>query len=212
MNFTARTPAERERFESAHERALPWGSRIRPALEVGVRYDGGDGMPGVGLEIGGSLRYLVPWGLTVEGRGRFLVVHESAFQEWAAGGRLSLALGPNRHGLSLSLAPSYGRTASGVEHLWASGVANLTPSADAGSAALGRLDAELSYGIPVADDRVLITPYGGVSLTDAGTQRFQVGGKLELGPALCLDLRGEHGVQPSGDESQRIGIDGTLRP
>ena len=195
--------------EGAHERALPGGSRIRPAVEVGVRYDGGDGMAGAGLELGGSLRYLVPWGLTLEGRGRFLVAHESAYQEWAAGGRVSLELSRSRQGLSLSLAPSYGRTASGVQRLWERGAAALVPSA-AGTPR-GRLDAEVSYGIPVADDQILVTPYGRVSLNDGGTQRFQVGGRLELGPAFQLDLKAEHGVRPSGDTSRSIALEGTLR-
>ena len=197
--------------EASHERTLPWGSSIRPALEVGVRYDGGDGLVGVGLEIGGSLRYLLPWGLTVEGRGRMLAVHQSAYEEWAAGGRLSLDLGQGRHGLSVSVAPSYGRTASGIQRLWENGVPNLTNSGNGVNGTMGRVDTELSYGIPVADTHVVVTPYGGMSLSGDGTQQYQVGGKLDLGSALRLDLKGEHGVAPSGSVSQSVGIEGTLR-
>lgn len=68
-------------IEGAHERALPWGSRIRPALEVGVRYDGGEGMAGAGVEVGGGLRYAEPWGLKIEGRARMLVAHQSGYRE-----------------------------------------------------------------------------------------------------------------------------------
>ena len=196
--------------EGAHERELPWGASIRPAVEVGVRYDGGDGMPGAGVEVGGGLRYLVPWGLTLEGRGRYLAAHQSAYQEWAAGGRLSLDLTDNRQGLSVSLAPSYGHTASGVQHLWTSGISNLDPAAAAGRAPLGRLDAEISYGIPVADHHLLITPFGGASLTGDGSQRYQLGGRLQLGTGFSLSIEGEHAASPSGTTDHTLSFDGTL--
>ena len=195
--------------EGAHERELPWGAGIRPAVEVGVRYDGGDAMPGAGVEVGGGLRYLVPWGLTLEGRGRYLVAHHSAYREWAAGGRLSLDLTDNRRGLSLSLAPSFGHTASGVQHLWSSGAAALDPAA-AGRAPLGRLDAEISYGLPVAGHRLLITPYGGLSLTADGSQRYQLGSTLQLDPGLSLSVEGQHAASPAGDPGQSLTIDATL--
>ena len=39
-----------------------------------------------GLELGGGLRYRVPQvGLTAEGYGRWLAVHEGALQEWGVG-------------------------------------------------------------------------------------------------------------------------------
>ena len=180
-----------------------------PALEAGVRYDGGDGMPGAGVEVGGGLRYLVPWGLSLEGRGRYLVAHQSAYREWAAGGRLSLDLTDNRHGLSVSLAPSFGHTASGVQHLWASGAGGLDPAAAAGRAPLGRLDAEISYGIPVAGHRLFITPFGGVALTADGSQRYQLGGTLDLGAGFSLSVEGEHAASPAGAD-QTLSIDGTL--
>ena len=199
-------------IEGAHERALPWGSRIRPAVEVGVRYDGGEGMAGAGVEVGGGLRYKEPWGLTIEGRGRMLVAHQSGYQEWAAGGRLSLDLGRNRQGLSVSVEPSYGRTASGVDRLWEGGAANVATSANTASSTQGRLDAVLSYGILVAAERqALITPYGGFTVIEDGTQRYQVGGKLDLGTEFNLTLKGEHHLEPSGSANQKVSIEGTVR-
>ena len=196
-------------IEGAHERALPWGSRIRPALEVGVRYDGGEGLAGAGVEIGGRLRYAEPWGLKIEGRARMLVAHQSGYREWAAGGRLSLDLGRGRQGLSVSVAPSYGRTASGVDRLWKSGAMNLVTSGT--SASQGRVDAELNYGMLVADGHALITPYGGITAIEDGTRRYKVGGKLELGSLLRLDLKGEHALRASGTANQRVSIEGTVR-
>ncbi len=196
-------------IEGAHERALPWGSRIRPALEVGVRYDGGEDMAGAGVEVGGGLRYAEPWGLNIEGRGRMLVAHQSGFREWAAGGRVSLDLRSDRQGMSVSVAPSYGRTASGVDRLWENGVSSVA-STVAPSTAQGRVDAELSYGM-LAAEQTLITPYGALTALADGTLRYQVGGKLDIGATLSLDLKGEYAVSWTGAASQKVTIRGGVR-
>ena len=196
--------------EGAYERALPWGSHIRPAAEVGIRYDGGEAFGGAGVEIGGGLRYREPWGLTVEGRGRMLVAHQSGYREWAAGGRLSLDLGRNRQGLSVSVAPSYGQSATGVDRLWRSVTADPVSPSNAVSAVQGRVNASLSYGVLVAD-HALITPYGGITVIQDGMQRYEIGGKLDLSPKFRLDLKGEHEVAPSGAANQQLSIEGTFR-
>ena len=196
--------------EGAHDRQLPRGSRLRPAVEVAVRYDGGEGMAGAGVEIGAGLRYAAPWGLALEGHGRMLVAHQSGYREWAAGGRLNLDLAPNRQGFSASVAPSYGATASGVDRLWDGGAAAVATSATGTSAPQGRVDAELSYGILAADE-VLFIPYGGITAVEDGTWRYQVGGKLELEPDFGLTIEGAHDAAPSGDANQTLSIDGRVR-
>ena len=197
-------------LEGSHERLLPWGGRIRPALEVGARYDGGQGMAGAGVEVGGGLHYADRSGLTIEGRGRMLVAHQSGYQEWAAGGRVSLDLGRDGQGLSVSVTPSYGQTASGVRRLWQDGAAHLTSAAPDGNGARATVAADLSYGIPFTDE-ALFTPYGGIAAVEDGTLRYHVGGKLELTPAFSLDLKGEHAAVPAGTAEQRISIAGTVR-
>ena len=78
----------------SHAQSLPWGGRLTPELDVGLRYDDGDGPQGAGLEFGGELSYADPrLGLTVQGHGRLLATHRSAYEEWGAGGLLRLELG-----------------------------------------------------------------------------------------------------------------------
>lgn len=72
-------------------------------------------------------------GLKIEGRGRMLVAHQSGYQEWAAGARVSLDLGRDKQGLAVSVTPSYGQTASGVPRLWQDGVAQRASTAPAGT-------------------------------------------------------------------------------
>ena len=68
------------------------GGALSPALQVGVRYDGGDAERGAGLVVGGGLDYrLAATGLSLSARGQGLLVHRSAgFREWSAGGALRL--------------------------------------------------------------------------------------------------------------------------
>ena len=59
------------------QRELANGGGLTPLLEAGVRYDGGDGVTGVGVELGGGLRYANPGGnLTIAGNVRTLLVGE----------------------------------------------------------------------------------------------------------------------------------------
>ena len=195
-------------LETAHARALAWGAHITPLLELGVRYDGIAGAGGAGLELGGALRYVEPaWGLTVESRGRVLLIHEGDYREWGVGGRVELDLGSGREGLALSVAPSYGQISSGVERLWAAGTAQL---AGGSAPALGRVSAKVSYGLSALGGQILVVPYGGLTLVEAGVHRYQVGSELDLGPAFKLNLAGEHEVRPTGTALPQLRLTGKL--
>ena len=192
-------------FEAAHEWPLQWGSRITPELELAGRYDGGDGRTGAGLELGGGLSYMDPaWGLTVEGRGRVLLAHQADYREWGAGGTIRLDLGADRRGLSMSVSPSYGQTASGATRLWERG-ASTWASAGPG----GRLNAELRYGIPAGE--ALVTPYAGFTLADGGSESYRLGGKVAVDRQFDLSVEGEHRVPSNGPPQQRVLLSGTLR-
>ena len=51
------------------------GASLTPSVQVGMRYDGGDAETGVGVELGGGVRFAAS-GLTMEVRGRGLLAHE----------------------------------------------------------------------------------------------------------------------------------------
>ena len=58
-------------------------------------------------------------GLTVDAAVRGLLAHEDAnYDEWGASGTVRLAPGAAGQGVSLTLAPAWGATASGVQGLW----------------------------------------------------------------------------------------------
>ena len=192
-------------LEGSHERTLASGAQLAPSLEVGLRHDGGDGATGTGLELGGGLRYIDPaLGLTVEGRGRVLAAYDEAYEEWGASGLIRLDPGAAGQGLSLSLVPSYGQTASGVQRLWDQGLPQGPTQGPSPTQALtGRLEAEMGYGLAAFAGQGLVTPYSAVML-GGGTQQYRVGSRLELGPGLRLSLEGTRQVTAVGQANHGI--------
>ena len=94
------------------------GATFTPTGQVGLRHDGGDAETEPGVELGAGLRYSAG-ALTIEGAVRALVAHEdSGYEEWGASGAIRVVPSPSGHGLSLSLAPSWGSMAGGAEALW----------------------------------------------------------------------------------------------
>ncbi len=194
-------------LEGSHEQALASGSSLTPSLELSLRHDGGGGITGTGIEIGGSLRYRDPAaGLTIEGNGRVLA-GQSDYREWGLGGSLRLDPGAEGRGLSFSLFPAWGETSSGVDRLWDQDVAELATDDGAANENVPqmRLDSEFGYGFGAFGGRGLLTPYGGFSLAGEGSQRYRIGGRFEIGSSLSLSLEGER-LEPVNDAAAEHGM------
>ncbi len=187
--LTSEVQRVRMLLEASHDRRLASGSSVVPSLEVGLRYDGGDGVTGAGAELGGTLRYHDPaFGLTVEGRARVLVTHRDDYEEWGVGGRVQIDPGGDGRGLSLNVAPTWGELESGHSRLYDEGTADLAIRDDEPAVSL---DAEIGYGWGTSGGRGLLTPYGGLTLSGADEQRYRLGGRFELGRSFDLSLEGE---------------------
>ena len=149
-------------LEAIRGHSLDSGARLETSLEAGLRYDGGDGETGAGAELGGGLRYASDsGGLVIEGRARALVGGKGDTEEWGLSGLITYNPAANGRGLSFSLTPGYGVTASGVERLWQQGL-------DDGLEAQGgtdgnnytpNLNLRLDYGMDVSAMPGLVTPY-----------------------------------------------------
>ena len=172
--------------ELSHELLFSSGTSLTPWAELGARHDGGDGQTGAGLELGGGLRYRVPQvGLTAEGYGRWLAVHEGALQEWGVGAMVTIDPGMDRRGLSASVTPSWGETATGVQRLWQQGAAG-RPAWYGTSRA--QVDAQLGYGVPVFGGRSVLTPFGAMNLAGDEARRYRLGGSLATSRWTTLSL------------------------
>ena len=187
----------RYRAEVRQEHFLPSGHWLSPWAEMGFRHDSGDGEQGFGLEMGGGLRYRhAGTGLSVESEGRWLALHEGTLHEWGFGTRILFDPGASERGLTVGLAPMWGRTASGVAQLWGQGSAVPT-SYDAPGP---RLNAKLGYGFGVPRRRGALTPYVSMALGDEVGRGYRVGSQLATGQStnVALELeRRDHGAVPA---------------
>ena len=195
-------------LEGSYELVSEGGEWLSPFIEAGLRHDGGDAETGFGVEIGGGLRYAHPeLDLTAELNARGLLTHATdGFAVWGMSGSLRYDPHPSSElGLSFTLSPSWGATASdGVDALWKRGaMADLAANDDAGPG--GRIVAELGYGLPVLGGSGTGTPLAGVALSETGRD-FRLGYRLGFGSALDMGIEGALREIANGNDPPEYGI------
>ncbi len=172
--------------EGSAEAAFDGGSRLRGTVELGARLDGGDADEGAGVETGGRVAWTDPrLGLDVEARGRFLLAHGAeGFDEWGAS--LSARFDPGAPGVGFhaSLAPALGEMSGGADAVAAEGEEGGTKARRDPAM---RLEAEAGYGLGLAGEDVLLTPFGGLNLSDRD-RRERLGARLGIAAPHGLDM------------------------
>ncbi len=200
-------------LEGSYERSLEGGGTLTPAVEAGVRHDGGDLVAGAGVEVGASLIWRSgKRGLTMELRGRTLVAHEKDRDETAVSALLRLDPAADGRGAYLNVAPSWGMAETGIAGMFDEG-----PSAVwTRGAALppeGRLEAEFGYGFAAAwlGPLGVLTPYTQLSLGQQGQRNLLLGTRYTLGPdaSLALEIQRQQGQAAPPD--YRLELSGTFR-
>ena len=158
-----------------------WASgAVSPFVQVGGRYDGGDGQTGGGLEVVAGLRASTSR-IDLEARGRWLSLHSaSGYEEYGATVRLAVKSRPDGTGLRAVLAPRWGAAdelAVGEDGLLGgAGMSSLqrgaawTPPGQALS-----LDGELGYGWRTRRLRGVLSPMTSYRRTGFGGDLTQVG-------------------------------------
>ena len=171
-------------------RGLASGGGLTPSLEMGVRSDGGDGITGTGVELGGGLRYANSGGnVAVSGNVRTLLAHDYT----ESGADLLLQRLPSAgRGLSLSLHPVWGKTQSVADKLWNDGASKIVGEAGSGTSLQSSLDAEVGYGVAasILGAPGVLTPYTGMTVADGDTSRWRLGSRFADGNGLSLNLEG----------------------
>ena len=202
----------RLRFIVEGERAFDMGggATFTPSAKVGLRHDGGDAETGTGVEVGAGLRYTVG-AVTVEAQARTLLVHEaSGYEDWGASGAIRVTPDASGRGLTLSIAPVWGRTGSAAERLWSAHDARALGESsefEAGS----RLALDAGYGIGLAHRRGVLTPYAGLTLGDAGNRTVRTGTRWQLGPDAMVALEGFRQTSRAGEADNRLMLRVALR-
>ena len=169
-------------LENSFAFLLDEGVSLAPVLEVGVRYDDGDAETGLGLDLGGAVRFdVTAVGLMVEARGQASLANlpeeeaddadeAPALRNWSVGGVIRWRpLGPDM-GPQVSVAPSWSGT---------------------GISGAAGLNAEIGYGVAVFGNGVL-TPYGAARFSDSVPAVYHVGARLELDRGFQLSAEGTH--------------------
>ena len=170
------------------------GATLTPSGQIGLRHDEGDAETGFGLDMSAGIRYAAGR-VTIEGTVRTLVAHEdSAYEEWGASGAIRVTPDALGRGLSLTVAPAWGNTASKAEQLWAgqapTGLATTDPTLPG-----ARLTAEFGYGmVSAADYRGILTPYAGLSLGNGSSQSYRTGARWQMAPETTLALEASHAM------------------
>ncbi|TGG87433.1 MAG: hypothetical protein ERJ69_00710 [Aphanocapsa feldmannii 288cV] len=165
-------------------------------------------MSGFGMELGGRLRYAQPaHGLTMTLSGRRLMAHREDIQEWGVAGLISLDPGEDKRGLSLSIAPSRGKTQSGVQALWDRSI--ISASTDNPQSVM-HLDTELGYGYAGFDGQGVIKPYVGLSLGGNDSRSYRAGLNMEITSSMELKLEGSRKEQSSDMPDHGIMLRGRL--
>jgi hypothetical protein len=194
--------------EASHDYRFSGGGSLTPWGELGVRHDGGDGETGAGLEVGGGLRYRNPAaGWSTEGYGRWLAVHEGARKEWSFGARIRYAPRSADYGPSVSVAPSWGDTTSGMQRLWE--ISSADP--DMLGAPGTRLDTQFGYGFAAFRGRGVLTPYGAVGVARGQGQRYRLGGRMAVGRLGNLSLETERRVRAAARVIHAIRVRAAIR-
>ena len=153
---------------------------VSPFVQLGARWDGGDGQTGGGLEVVTGLRASTAR-LDLEGRGRWLSAHAAAgYQEYGVTARLAVRPRPDGTGLRAVLAPRWGAAGElspgGEGLLGGAGAADLRPGAPwtPGTQALA-LEGEVGYGWRPRRLRGVLSPMTSYRRTGFGGNLTRVG-------------------------------------
>jgi len=155
-------------LEGSRTYGLENGTTLRPVLEIGLRYDGGDVARGTGVVIGGGLTWTNPtMRLSTDIRGRALFAHSiRGYREWGVSAAVRILPDHRKQGLSLSLEQTLGTEPGDANALVSTkSVAQLVPEDT--SHLNPRLHGEVGYGFPVQSGRLTGTPFVGLSATEA---------------------------------------------
>lgn len=177
-------------LEATRTHVLASGARLFPQVEFGLRHDAGDGRTTSGAELSGGLKYIGSR-VTFAGKARVLMGYDD-YDEWGVSALLHFVPGADGNGLSFTIQPAYGDTASDVRTIW-----NYHPNA-AAHAYGARMQVALGYGVSTAGG--LLTPYTELTAGEV-TRRHRVGLKWQRNEVLDLHLFGEQPYDADAHEN-----------
>ena len=142
----------------------------------------------------------------MEGVGRMLALHSAeSYQERGAAVTVSVGEGARRPGLTVSLSPRWGASATANEALWQEHVYRATRTMSTGQA----VDARAAYGLRLGAGR-LLTPFWVYGESEF-QRRLAVGLEVSSRDAFGVELAGERASRPDlGSDDYRISLLGSI--
>ena len=195
--------------------ALSGGGSVTPVLELGARHDGGDAETGLGVELGGGVKWTDPGiGLSLDLSGRTLVAHDDGgFEDSGVSAQLSFDPSPaSGRGLSFSLDQDWGGQAQGgLDSLFRP---EPLEDREGSGEATNRWSMEAAWGLPAFGGRFTGSPHAGLGLA-TGSRDYSLGWRLAPEVAGAPDLsfglkatRRESGTQAP---EHTVGVEASLR-
>ncbi len=166
------------RIRAGVEGSLRLGSGMEPYMEAALRQDGGDAETGMGMELGGGLRWSMNQ-LRAELGGRTLVLHTDAgLREWGLMGSVEYG-NPGGLGPSMRVRPLWGNNYGG--DLWREAPLHYMGHGSNGQ----RVELEMGYGAPIR--RSLGRSILGMTLDPSG-RAYRVGYNLRMRKGLQVSV------------------------
>ncbi len=174
---------------------------------VSFRWDGGDGLTGKGIEVGGGFGLHAPDSrVSLNARGRWLATHSDSNQkEWGASVGVAIAPDSQGRGWSASLRQEWGLQQEGVlsdDTLFENGTGGSTST-------LGSLAARAGYGFGLMEGLMTLSADARLATGDEEVPHYGAGMEFALQGGLSASLRGEH--VDAVDPDTRIGAGVHLR-
>ncbi len=178
-------------LEAAHSGvALDAGWVLIPRGSVSFRWDGGDGVTGKGIEVGGGFGLHAPDSrLSLDASGRWLATHSDDNQrEWGASIGVQIAPDSQGRGWSASLRQEWG-----LQQKDALSDDTLFESSTGGPAStLGSLAARAGYGFGMKEGLMTLSADARLATGEEEVPHYGAGLEFALPRGLTATLRGEH--------------------
>ena len=206
MGSKSQAHGVRVAIERLQSNALESGASLTLSGEAGLRWDGGDGDTGTGIEMGGTAEYRNPaTRMKLVATGRALLDHESDRKEWGAGLTAGYQLESQETGLTYRSSLSRGQADSGVDSLWDS---NAASRASEEEQLTTRLDAEVGYRMFGTSG--LHTPYVGFGVEEGSKRDYRIGMRYANESALSSGLEFERREADGKRPDHRIMLTGQM--
>ncbi len=163
---------------------------LTPRGSVSFRWDGGDGVTGKGIEVGGGFSLHAPDSrVSLNASGRWLATHSDSNQkEWGASVGVQIAPDARGHGWSASLRQEWGLQQEGV----LSDDTLFESSTGGPASTLGSLAARAGYGFGLMEGLMTLSADARLATGDEEVPHYGAGMEFALPGGLSATLRGEH--------------------